>query len=661
MRRLWLVLAVSLAWTMARPAAKQVADPGHAGPADAGAVSIRITSPLGRTGVIGTVRIVAQIHIPTGMTISPVQFYVDRKLVGTVADGPPYAVQWTDENPFERREILVDATDSAGHVVSDHVELPAFELTDVSDVTAVLLDTGVYDAKDRPIGSLPNTAFTVRENGVEQKIDQVVRETLPSTFVLLVDNSQSMSRRMDFVRLAAQRLAATLRQHDRVIVAPFNAHLGAVTGPTDDDRTITEAISAMHAGGGTALFDGLLESTTLLHGATGRRVVVLITDGYDENSSATLDAVLKKAQDNDVSIYTIAVGGVAGISLKGQDIFRRLATSTGGRVFLPYRDEDLASIAGLVSADAHMHYLITYTPSDQKRDGTWRAITVSVPDGYHVRTRSGYFAQKPNPIRPVLEFTVTSAEDHYVDVSSDELEVVEDGVPQTIDTFQEAVDPVSIVLALDASGSMKKAADQVRQTAREFVQAVRPEDNLSLLTFADQPVFADTDGKNRNWMLSAIDAYAPEGGTALYDALWDALTHLKSVEQGRHAIVILTDGRDENNPGTAPGSAHTFDEVINLEKQVGATIYPIGLGTKVDGKILSALATQSGGEAYFPTDASALGAQFRLIVENLRRRYVLSYTSTNNKHDGGWRTVQIHTRVPGLTVKTRGGYFAPAQ
>src|SRR5262249_15684439 len=151
------------------------------------------------------------------------------------------------------------------------------------------------------------------------------------------------------------------------------------------------------------------------------------------------------------------------------------------------------------------------------------------------------------------------------------LEVVEDGILQTIDTFQEAVDPVAIVMALDSSGSMKKSAEGVQQAARDCVAAVRPEDSLALITFADKPLFAHTLATNRQWTIDALNQYKPSGGTALYDALWNSLMHLKGVP-GRHAVVVLTDGKDENNPGTAPGSVHTFDEVLNLLKSSGAIV-----------------------------------------------------------------------------------------
>jgi Ca-activated chloride channel homolog len=266
----------------------------------------------------------------------------------------------------------------------------------------------------------------------------------------------------------------------------------------------------------------------------------------------------------------------------------------------------------------------------------------------------------PPPIRPTLEFLAKSGSHSYVDLALDSFDIVEDGVVQSVDTFQEAVDPVAIVLTLDASGSMKPAAEMVKLTAREFVGAVRPEDSLALITFADEPTFAHVLAKDRQMTLDAIQKYTPLGGTALYDGLWNSLMHLKAVS-GRRAIVVLTDGRDENNPGTAPGSAHTFAEVLDLARQVGATIFPIGLGAKVDHAVLDRVAAVSGGEAYFSPDPSRLGEQFRMITENLRRRYVVSYTSTNPHADGAWRTVEIRPRARVFQAVSAGGYFAPEE
>jgi hypothetical protein len=123
--------------------------------------------------------------------------------------------------------------------------------------------------------------------------------------------------------------------------------------------------------------------------------------------------------------------------------------------------------------------------------------------------------------------------------------------------------------------------------------------------------------------------------------------------------VVLTDGRDEDNPGTGPGSAHTLDDVLAALKEVGSTVYAIGLGPKVDRATLERLVEVSAGEAYFPADTTVLGEDYRRIVENLRRRFIITYTSTNRRHDGGWRKVQIVPTREGIAIDSAGGYFAP--
>jgi VWFA-related protein len=641
-------LLALLAWAVVADRAVLAADQTAA---------IHITSPLGRTGTVATVRIVAQVE---GEKPAAVRFYVDGMLVGTVNDGPPYAVDWVDDNPFEAREIVAEAIDAAGKSIRDTVKLPAFEITDQTDIASIVLEAAVYDRTGRQVSTFDASSFLIREDGVDQKIDNFSKDTLPSTILLMVDNSQSMSHRIDNVRRTTERFARTLRRGDRVIVAPFNAHIGTITGPTADPKTIGEAIQAMKAGGGTAFIDAIADGVKLLENVDGRRAIVLITDGYDENSVLEMKDVIAAAESAHVTVYTVAVGGVAGVSSQGERTLRTFANRTGGRAFFPYRDADVVLAASDVASDTHSRYVLFYTPQNQTKDGTWRRISVQVPDGYTVRTRDGYRAPAPPPIRPTIEFTARTATLGYVNIAVDRIRVFEDGVAQKVDTFQEAVDPVSIVLTLDSSGSMKPVAETVKQTARDFVSAVRSEDSLALITFSDEPLFAHLLGTTRQWTFDAIDKYTPTGGTALYDALWNSLLHVKTAK-GRRAVVVLTDGRDEDAKGTAVGSAHTLADVLGLIPDVGATIFAVGLGKNVDRDVLARLAAQSGGDAYFPEDASQLGEQFHSIVENLRRRYVVSYTSTNTKRNGAWRKVEIKPNTPDISISSLGGYRAPSQ
>ena len=127
-----------------------------------------------------------------------------------------------------------------------------------------------------------------------------------------------------------------------------------------------------------------------------------------------------------------------------------------------------------LTEDVQNRYLITYTPRDQRstaRGGRLRSRpTVRTTP---IKTRPGYFAPKPPPIRPRIEFTATDPSGRYLDLSKDDLEVLEDGARAGVETFQEAVQHVSIVLALDSSGSMKKKEADVIASAHDFVDALQ--------------------------------------------------------------------------------------------------------------------------------------------------------------------------------------------
>jgi Ca-activated chloride channel family protein len=622
--------------------------------------SVRITSPLGRAGTPGSIRIVAQVQGEAGVSLGPVQFFIDGKLFQTDADGAPYAVEWTDENPFERREIAVAVADALGREVRDSVVLEPFDVVEESQVTSVLVEASVQDKRGRFVKSMPSSSFSLLENGAPQVLDLARHEAVGGMFALLVDSSASMSRRLPFVQRAAAALGEYMTPLDRTIVAPFSKVLLPTTGPTDDRQTVTDAIGAIRASGGTAILDSLAQLARSLPESTGRRAIILITDGYDENSSTSVGEALEAVKAARATVYAVAIGGVAGISLKGEKVLRRLAAETGGRTFMPATDDQLQLVHTALADEVQNRYLLTYTPDDQQQDGKWRAITVNVVEpGYRVEARPGYFAPKPAPIRALLEFTALDPAGQYLDVSADDLDVVEDGVGQHVETFHEASQPVSLVLALDASGSMRHREAQVVASARAFAAALRPQDQLAVMMFSDSVRVVHDLSTNRDATREAIDSYSTAGGTALYDAVSEALSRLQRTE-GRRVVVVMTDGRDENNPGTAPGSTHTLSEVLHQVKESGATVFSIGLGTKVDNGPLQKFADLSGGRALLPQDVSELSGEFQRVIEDLRRRYAIGYTSTNGERNGQWRNVEIRLKsAPHVTVRSTAGYSAP--
>ena len=183
-------------------------------------------------------------------------------------------------------------------------------------------------------------------------------------------------------------------------------------------------------------------------------------------------------------------------------------------MFLPSTESQLELIHTSLADEVQNRYLLTYTPANQTKDGTWRQIDVRVPDPtYRVAARPGYFAPKPTPLRPTIEFTATDPQGEYLSVSADDLQLLEDDVPQRIESFQEASQPVSIVLTLDASGSMRRNEADVIASARAFAGALRPEDKLAVMVFADGVTLLHDLTTDRAASHEAIDRYKTGGGT----------------------------------------------------------------------------------------------------------------------------------------------------
>jgi len=624
-------------------------------------LELRITSPLGRTGLPGTIRVVARLDgvAPDGVPL--VRFFVDDVLLATDENGAPFDALWSDENPYEQREIRVRAEWPSGLVLADAIVLDPLEVTEAAQIASVVLPATVLDEQGKFVRDLAVADFALLEDGEPQALDLASQDREPALFALLIDASQSMAIRSDAVRASAGRLVDVLGEQDQVVVAPFSKTIQSVTGPTTDRDTILGAIGAIHHKGGTAILDSLAEAAAALRSSERRKAIVLLTDGYDEHSETGIDRAVEELRAGNLTLYVIGMGGIAGISLKGEELLWTLAEDTGGHAWFPRDESQLRFAYEAIASDVQHQYLLTYTPTNQRQDGEWREVTVDVPGTTHrVNTRAGYTAPLAPPIRASMEFTGIGAGQAPLVLVKGDLHVVEDGVDQDIDVFNEAVLPVTFMLALDASGSMKRSAEHAQEAAREFVSSMRPEDELGMILFADTADYIQSPGTRVEWSLEAIDNYVAAGGTALYDALYDSLAQLEGVP-GRRVVVVVTDGRDENNDATAPGSIRTWDDVLRKLGEVEATVYAVGIGSNVDRERLQRLADRSGGGAFFPADASTLVTDYQKILDELRRRYVVAYESTNRIRDGAWRTVEIRHRNPEVEIRSRGGYFAPAQ
>jgi VWFA-related protein len=284
-----------------------------------------------------------------------------------------------------------------------------------------------------------------------------------------------------------------------------------------------------------------------------------------------------------------------------------------------------------------------------------------------VETESGETAEDTrrveicHPFNVTFYATVTAPGGRYmVNLGAPDFAVSENDNPQkdikVTKTTEET--PVTVAMLLDGSGSMAGATKDVVSAAETFLTLLSPKDRACVLFFDDRVNVISPFTKDRAALARAISHLGACGGTALYDSIYDASAMMKD-SKGRKALILLTDGVDENGPGTAPGSSHSFADGLKAAKESECIIYSIGLGRGVDEKVLRNLSESTGGRLYLRPGARDLKETYGQIAEELRCQYVISYYSSSKKKDGSWRRVTITTPGKHCTVHTKEGYYAP--
>jgi len=270
-----------------------------------------------------------------------------------------------------------------------------------SDTRVVICPTTVVDKDGHLVTNLPKSAFTVYEDKEPQKFT-MKREDVPVSLGLIVDNSGSMREKRKKVETAALDLVVASNKDDEVFVVNFNdsAYLDLPHEKdfTNDIEEMKEALARIDARGGTAMRDALNMSIVHLKEKAHRdkRVLVVVTDGVDNSSIISLEALVKVAQQSRVLIY--AVGLLSDEDRRDATRAKReldsLTEATGGRSFFPKELADVDRIAQEVARDIRNQYTIAYSPTNAALDGTFRAIkiTVNAPGHPTVRTRTGYYA-----------------------------------------------------------------------------------------------------------------------------------------------------------------------------------------------------------------------------------------------------------------------------
>jgi VWFA-related protein len=271
------------------------------------------------------------------------------------------------------------------------------------DVDLVNVVFTVFDRRGKLITDLKQEQFRVFEDNKPQTITNFSRETgLPLTVALLVDTSGSIRDKLRFEQEAAIEFfySSLRRGTDRGLVVTFDSGVDLLQDYTDDPEILANAVRRMRAGGGTALYDAMyLAATQKLARQNGRRVMILISDGDDNSSRVSLTETLEASQRNDVVLYTVSTNGTTGSRSREQErgdkTLKRFADETGGRMFSPFKLQELAADFQNIGDELRAQYTLAYRPSNGIKDGTFRRIRIDVTDKrYQVRARQGYYAPR---------------------------------------------------------------------------------------------------------------------------------------------------------------------------------------------------------------------------------------------------------------------------
>jgi Ca-activated chloride channel family protein len=272
----------------------------------------------------------------------------------------------------------------------------------------------------------------------------------------------------------------------------------------------------------------------------------------------------------------------------------------------------------------------------------------------------------------LLSVTVSdSAGRHVTGLTSQDFHIFEDNVLQEVSHFSDQPEPISLSLLIDTSNSMESQNKMAlaQQAANGFISRLGPKDVAQIVDFDSRtkiltPFTGDKDALTRGLKLAK-----PDGSTSLYNAIYTALSDLKSLrrrsttEIRRQAIILLSDGED--NTSLVP-----YEDVLDLAKRNEVIVYAIALVAKDQPTtrgwneaefVLRTLTRDTGGRAFFVADPGQLAAIYIQISEELASQYSVGYVSRNAKKDGTWRRITVQVLKGDAMPRTRAGYFAPTE
>lgn len=260
-----------------------------------------------------------------------------------------------------------------------------------------------------------------------------------------------------------------------------------------------------------------------------------------------------------------------------------------------------------------------------------------------------------------FDVVVTDGKARFVEgLKQDDFVVLEEGVPQALTFFTSVTTPVTVLVLLDGSSSVRSSLEAIQRAASGFVRKLRPGDKARVGYFHERVILGPRFTDETREHLAIIRTILPRGSTLFYDAVIESLKELAAIPD-RKALVVFTDGDDA-------GSVGSEQEMFDAVRRSDVAIYAVGFqgwsprkGGDINKELLTRLAGETGGSAFFPQRDDEMVKSFDRIQDEIHRQYRMAYTPRQLPGGIAWRRIEVRTsRRKDLTVRTRVGYYGRA-
>ena len=266
----------------------------------------------------------------------------------------------------------------------------------------------------------------------------------------------------------------------------------------------------------------------------------------------------------------------------------------------------------------------------------------------------------PVDVRAVaLDVLVTDREGRFVSgLGPDDFRVLEQGAPQELSLFTARRTPVTVVVLLDSSASVRSDVTSIQKAANRFIKNLASGDRARIGFFHDQVVFGPRFTDDMAEHSAMINQMQPQRSTHLYDALVESFEKLERVPD-RKALLVFSDGEDQ-------GSRTSMQGALDAARQSDVSVYAVGiLGWSAEGGrhtnqgLLEQIARLTGGRAFFPESGKEMQKAFDRIRAEIHHQYRMGYVpASGGERPGQWREIQVElTRRKDLVVRCRHGYY----